>query len=100
MARREREPRRGLPPDPDDNWNVEELDWEESADKCDELWQKIEDAPAGVWDKAFEFFESIQEKVKNIGESIRKYKKATQNQMDAIENMESGVDKWLENDDE
>ena len=100
MARKQREPRRGLPPDPDENWNDPELDWEEVVEQCGNICDKIDDAPSDVWDKAFDFFESVREKAKDMGETIRKSCRVTQGQKNALDNMEAGVDRWLENDHE
>jgi hypothetical protein len=88
--------KRGLPADPDANWNDEELDWKEIVGLADSICELIDDAPGDVWDRAYEFFESVQEKAKDIGETVRRTKRATQGQKDALENMESGVNKWLE----
>ena len=89
---------RGRPPDPDEEWNKEELSVQEGRDMCKQLFDKIEDAPSGIWDKAFEFFESVQEKVGSIRETIESNKRFTEGQKSALANMEAGVDKWLEKD--
>ncbi len=89
---------RGRPPDPDEDWNREELSVQEGRDMCKQLYDKIEDAPSAVWDKAFEFFESIQKKVGSIRETIESNNRFTEGQKSALTNMEAGVDRWIEKD--
>jgi len=89
---------RGLPPEPDDDWNEPELSWEDAAEQCQTIYDKIEDASPGLWDRAYDFFESIQEKVKDMKESIESRRRATPKQKAALDKMEAGVDRWLEND--
>jgi hypothetical protein len=86
---------RGLPPDPDDDWNEEPTKWEDAAEQCQTIYDKIEDADGDIWDKAYEFFESIQSKVKDMKESIEGSRKVTDGQKAALDNMEAGVDRWL-----
>ena len=89
-----------MPPDPDANWNQseEDSDWEGAAEQCQTIYDKIEDASGDLWDKAFEFFESVQEKVKSMKGTIESTKRVSEAQKTALDNMEGGVDKWLEKD--
>ncbi len=96
---RARPPRNSI----DEDWNQKHgagaekggSEWKAANKLCDEICQSIEDASESVWDKAFEFFESVSEKVANMQETIVKNKHVTTRQLDALNNMKRGVDKWL-----
>lgn len=81
---------------PDEDWNKKPLDHEEGLELCDEILRLIdEDIPGSAYDRGYEFFESVEEKVKSIRGSIEGTKRFTDNQKSALENMKSGVEKWI-----
>jgi hypothetical protein len=62
----------------------------------DEILRLIEDdVPEAAFDKAGEFFESVGERTKAIQETIARTGEATDNQVTALENMESAVSRWI-----
>lgn len=75
---------------PEDAGN-EELDWEAAIEQCDRIFDKCEEVP----ERGEDFAYSVMEKVESIRESIEKSERVTQGQLTALENMESGVDRWL-----
>lgn len=81
--------------DPETEWSNDGGDKDEGLELCDRILEKLEDAPDHAWDKAYDFFESVETKVKGIRETIEKTGSMTLRQKEAMENMESGVDKWI-----
>ncbi len=90
---------RGRAADPDSGWNAKESagDWREAAEHAGKIWKKIEDADGDTWDRAFSFFEDVQQKVLEVQETIQKSQSVSDNQLRALTNWEEGVDKWLKN---
>lgn len=102
MARKKREPRgrppvRGRQADPDAGWNENKTgtDCQAAVEQAGRIWKKIEDASGDVWDRAYEFFEDVQEKVLSVQKTIQKSQRMTERQQSALDNWEEGVDKWL-----
>ena len=81
--------------DPDACWN-----WEEGAELAEKLAEDTDpdELSCQLKEKAGDFFESIHAKALSIGETIRATQRFTPNQKRALENMQGGVDRWLEND--
>ena len=72
------------------------MDWEDAAEQCDLIVDLIDnEVPDWALDKCAEFFESVREKAVDIGESIAKRKSVTPRQAKALDNMESGVRRWM-----
>ena len=61
--------------------------------QCDGILGKIDDLPM----EGMEFGESVAEKVSGISETIERTRRVTDAQARALDNMEDGVDRWLEN---
>jgi hypothetical protein len=61
--------------------------------QCDDIQEKIDELP----DEGMEFGESVGEKVAGIAETIERTRRVTDAQARALDNMEDGVDRWLEN---
>lgn len=68
----------------------------QAIDQCDLIIEKCEHVPFDGED----FAKSIKEKAASIRKWIQENGKVTKNQQAALDNMESGVDRWLENQDE
>ena len=71
------------------------------ADEAVELAQEIvqmieEDITEEQYAAGDEFFDSVMEKAKDIGQSIQERKRASPNQVRALENMKKGVQKWID----
>ena len=58
-----------------------------------ELIEELEDE--GVVDRAPDFFESVKEKITGIQETVDNSQHVTKAQQDALNNMESGVRRWI-----
>ena len=91
--------------DPDVAWNEKHgegagqgPDWEEASQLCDDIGEKINDAPDEIWENhnACEFFEGVQETIASMQETITKNQRASDKQVAALNNMLAGVDKWLD----
>jgi hypothetical protein len=71
---------------------LDQDDWESWANLCDELVAVCENE---LPDKAAEFAESVIEKLTSMAESIAQRETITENQRNAISNMERGISKWI-----
>lgn len=68
--------------------------------KANELIAKIQetiedDVPEWATDKAEEFFDDVLEKTKDIATTIERTERASDGQIQALENMLAGVRKWI-----
>lgn len=90
---------RGRQADPDSGWNEKESagDWQAAVEHAGRIWTKIEEADGDTWERAFDFFEDVQEKVLSVQETIQKSRSVSEGQLRALTNWEEGVDKWLKN---
>ncbi len=100
MARKPLPPRRGLPPDPDANWNKDTggtvCDPAEALEQAERIQEKIEnDVPEWAQNKASDFFEDVMEKAKSVAKTIESTKRVTEGQKRALDGWEAGVDKWI-----
>jgi len=59
--------------------------------QCETLLRMTEDVPEAGWS----FAESVADKVRSISETIEHSKRVTDGQQMALDNMETGVAKWL-----
>lgn len=62
------------------------------------IQQTIEGLPERVQGKGADFFESVMDKAKDIGETIERTDRVTVGQTKALENMLSGVRRWVHGD--
>jgi hypothetical protein len=69
------------------------MDPEEAIEFCKELIKDANDLP----ERAEDFAHSVVEKVESMEEWIDTNSKVTEPMAEALRNMRSGVDKWLEN---
>jgi len=67
------------------------MDWEEALTFCKDLLNDIDDLP----ERAEDFAESVREKVESIQEFVEDAELVTARQVEALENIRAGVDKWL-----
>lgn len=67
------------------------MTWDEITDWIDDVLGKIEDLP----ERAEDFKESVQEKVESINQQVEEREFITKRQVDAVANIEDGVDRWL-----
>ena len=74
-------------------------DWEEASAQADRICELIENASAAAWDKAYEFFEDVEAKVKSVQETILRTERVTDKQQQALNNWEAGVSKWYHEED-
>ncbi|MCI0421503.1 MAG: hypothetical protein L0312_20140 [Acidobacteria bacterium] len=58
-----------------------------------------DDVPDWAKDKAPDFFEDVAEKVRSVGETIERMDSVTDGQRRALNNWESGVRRWIRDDD-
>lgn len=70
---------------------MSELEWEEALDLCKEIEELLQDLP----DRADDFSRSVGEKIEDMGRWIEENEYVTQNQIDALQNMKSGCEKWI-----
>lgn len=90
-------PNFGRRKDPDEDFNVEPPNKRQALLQCERIQKKIQDAPKSVWQKAFNFFEDIDQKAAEIAESIKSAGRCTEGQKKALDAWERGVDKWIAN---
>lgn len=69
----------------------DDCDWEDAI----RLVGEIEDLAEEVPDAGADFAESVLGKAQSIGETIEDRSHVTENQMAALENMESGLRRWI-----
>lgn len=67
------------------------MDYEEALEFADDLLADIGDLP----DRAADFRDSIQEKVEGMREWMLEHETVTEKMVAALENIRTGVDKWL-----
>jgi hypothetical protein len=63
--------------------------------QCDTILELIENLDESALDKASDFFESVESCVQSMRETIRRTGTATEKQLNALDNWESGVNKWV-----
>lgn len=64
--------------------------------QCDRIIDKCDEIPF----EGADFAESIRGKVESIRKWIEQHGRVTPKQQDALDNMESGADRWLEDEDD
>jgi hypothetical protein len=64
----------------------------EAIEQCERIMEKIHDVPEAGED----FAASVSEKVDSIWQWIEEHGRVTPKQQEALDNMESGLDRWLE----
>ena len=69
----------------------ESCSWEEALDACDDVLELCEELP----DRAHDFGVSISEKVQGMKEWIEAEEHVTDRMEEALENMKTGVEKWM-----
>lgn len=67
------------------------MDYQEAVELCNDILTLCDDLP----ERAAEFGESITNKVLEMKEWISVRQHVTGNMIDSLENMKSGVEKWL-----
>lgn len=67
------------------------MDYEEALEFADDLLADIGDLP----DRAADFRDSVQEKVEGMREWMLEHETVTEKMVSALENIRTGVDKWL-----
>ena len=67
------------------------MDWEEALELCEEIQDLLEELP----DRAEDFGQSIGEKVSDMTQWIEENERVTPRQVNALENMRSGCEKWI-----
>ena len=82
---------------PVDAWNEENEDHDHAdvLNKIEACLKRIDDAPAELWDEGYDFFQSIEDKLKSIHETIERTRRVSLRQNRAIDNMIEGVGKWF-----
>ena len=72
------------------------MDAEEAVELCDEILDMIEDdIDEKAYDRGFDFFSSVEEKVKSMKIWIEENNKVTPKMVSSLESMKSGVAKWI-----
>lgn len=72
--------------------SADDTEWQARLDQCQELLDMLDDLP----DRAADFAESVREKTQSIAEWIEENEHVTQAQCEALNNMESGAERWLQ----
>lgn len=67
-----------------------------AIEQCDRIIEKCGEVP----DDGEDFADSVIEKAASIRDWIHKHGRVTDRQQTALDNMESGVDRWLESGDD
>lgn len=68
----------------------------EAIELCDEILDMIEDdIDEKAYDRGFDFFSSVQEKVKSMKIWIEENDKVTPKMVRSLEGMRDGVAKWI-----
>jgi hypothetical protein len=75
-----------------DTSDLDGQDPAEAIETCNRILSKCDDVP----ERGEDFAESVREKAESIREWIEENDKVTEAQCAALENMESGLDRWLE----
>jgi len=69
------------------------VNWEDALEIADEILDMIDnDLP----EEAEEFAESVEEKVRDIRNWIEDHRHVTERQVEALENMKRGCEKWMD----
>lgn len=90
MARNDRDVKPRTPPEPP-------ADVAAAVKQADDLLERIEDdLPDRAWDKAAEFFESVQAGVRDVRATIVRLNRVTGGQLRALESWEAAVGKWID----
>jgi hypothetical protein len=67
-----------------------------AVELCDRILEMIEEeVPRGARAKAVDFFNSVEESVKEVRETIKKTGEVTKKQSRALENWSEAVGKWV-----
>lgn len=69
-----------------------EPEWKRRLDQCEEILGKIDELP----ERAEDFAASVQEKVEDIARWIEDSEKVTEAQCVALDNIQAGVEAWLQ----
>jgi len=67
------------------------MDYEEAIELCDDILSSLEDLP----EHAEDFSDSVHEKVTSMRDWIDENERVTDKMISALENIQSGVSKWL-----
>ncbi len=71
-------------------FDEDDEDWEVALELCEDILDSLDDLP----ERAEDFVESVREKTENIRDWIEEHEDVTDKQMDALENMKGGVERW------
>jgi hypothetical protein len=87
--------RRTMPPGTPRPPERDDPDVTEALDLVDQIVDAVDDdVPSRAKEKHADFFESVVEKAKGIGETVRGRGEVTPGQLKALNNMLAGVVKW------
>jgi DNA uptake protein ComE-like DNA-binding protein len=75
-----------------DTYDVDDADWEDAIEQCDRILSDCDDVPEAGDDFAY----SVRENVEGIKATIEEKEYVTPDQQSALDNMESGVRRWLD----
>ena len=68
----------------------DDCEWEDALDRVSEIESEAEDVP----ERGEDFAASVLEKAKDIGSTIEERSHVTDAQMDALDNMLAGLQRW------
>lgn len=72
------------------------MNWEQASELCDEILRMIEeDIDEKARDRGIDFFDQVEEKVKNMQEWIDEKQHVTAKMISALESMKAGVANWI-----
>lgn len=70
----------------------QDTDWEDAIEQCNRIMEMCNEVP----ERGEDFAYSVQQKVQEISETIEESERVTEAQQIALDNMESGVSRWIE----
>lgn len=68
-----------------------DTEWQDRLDQCARILEMVDELP----ERASDFGESVGEKVADMAKWIEANKTVTEKQREALDNMESGAERWL-----
>jgi hypothetical protein len=72
-------------------------DVKKAIEQADRILEAIEDdLPERAWDRAADFFEDVQTKVKDVRATVERLQRVSEKQLLALDNWEAAVNKWID----
>lgn len=85
----------GRPPDPDADWNKDEISVDEALEQAKQIVEKIDGAPNDVQRRAVNFLEDVRDRVTSMTETMTNSRRCSERQKSALDNWEGAIDKMI-----